>query len=136
MHIDGWCGTMSILINERGKGNNMQLDFSNHDAAQDMITIIEKDKGLSPIEAINFCIDQDMYDRILETGWASIALNLWGHGDPEREWNKMETPYLDIKIDESKKKLIHNIALKEKVDIETAVSYFLIFTMDKMGYHI
>ena len=112
----------------------MQLDFSNHDAAQDMITIIEKDKGLSPIDAIKFCIDQDIYNRIIETGWASIALDLWGHD--EREWSKLETPYLDAEIDEDKQNLVNKIVLKEKVDIETAVSYFLIFTMEKMGYHI
>ena len=114
----------------------MQLNFSNHRAAQDMIRIIEKDKGLSAVEAINFCINQNVYKRILETGWASIALNLWGHDDPEREWSKMDNPYLDVDIEESKLKLVNDIAMKEKTDIETSICYFLIFTMEKMGYHI
>ena len=114
----------------------MQLDFSDYDAAQDMITIIEMEKSLSPIDAIKFCINQDTYNQILKTGWASIAVSLWGHDDPEREWSKMKTPYLEVEIEEDKQKLVDDIVLKEKVDIEMAISYFLIFTMQKMGYHI
>ena len=114
----------------------MQLNFSNHRAAQDMISIIEKDKGLSAVEAINFCINQEAYKRILETGWAAIALNLWGHDDPERVWSKMDNPHLDVEIVDNKKKLINDISFKEKIDIETTIGYFLIFTMEKMGYHI
>lgn len=114
----------------------MQLNFTNHSAAQDMIRIIEKDKGLSAVDAINFCIDQKIYNRILKTGWASIALDLWGHDDPEREWSQMEAPRLNVEIDEGKQNLVNNIVLKEKVDIETAISYFLIFAMEEMGYHI
>lgn len=114
----------------------MKLNLENHDAAQDMIILIEKDKCLSATDAIKFSINQDIHDKILNTGWASIALELWGHDDPDREWNKMEEPYIEVEIEENKLKLIEDIAKKEKVDIVTAVSYFLIFTMDTLGYHI
>lgn len=114
----------------------MELNFKKNYAAQDMVTIIQKDKNLSAQDAIKFSINQDMYNQILSTGWASIALGLWGHDDPEREWNKMDTPDLEVEIDDSQQKLLSDIARKEKVDIETAVSYFLLFTMDALGYHI
>lgn len=114
----------------------MKLDFKNHPAAQDMIKIIERDKRLETSEAIKFSVNDKMYNKIVNTGWASIALNLWGHDDPEREWDEMENPCVDVEIEEDKNRLIEAIAKKEKVDIETAVSYFLIFTMDFLGYHI
>lgn len=114
----------------------MKLNFKKHKAAQDMITLIEKDKCLSASDAIKFSINQDIHDKILNAGWASIALGLWGHGDPDREWNKMDNPSIEVEIEEDKLKLVDDIAQKEKVDIVTAVSYFLLFTMDALGYHI
>lgn len=114
----------------------MKLNFKKNPAAQDMITIIQKDKCLSAPDAIKFSINKDIYSKILSTGWASIALGLWGHDDPEREWNRMDNPYFEVEIEESKQKLVYDIARKEEVDIETAICYFLIFTMDALGYHI
>lgn len=113
-----------------------KLDFSNHPAAQDMISIIEHDKEMSATEAIKFAINDTIYHSILEAGWASIALSLWGHDDPEREWEVIENPCFDVELDESKINLVSKVIKKEGVDLETAVSYFLIFTMDSMGYHI
>ncbi len=114
----------------------MKLDFSNHPEAQDMISIIMHDKGISIVEAIDFAINKKNYQSIIQTGWASIALSLWGHADPEREWESIETSCLEIELEESKCDLINKVVKKERVDVETAVSYFLIFTMDSMGYHI
>lgn len=132
--MDSWHGMISLVNYERGM--YMKLNFKNHKAAQDMITLIEKDKSLSASDAIKFSINQDIHDKILNTGWASIALGLWGHDDPDREWNKMKNPYIEVEIEENKLKLVNDIAKKEKVDIVTAVSYFLIFTMDSLHYHI
>ena len=114
----------------------MKLNFRKHKAAQDMITLIEKDKCLSAPDAIKFSINQEIHDIILNTGWASIALGLWGHDDPDREWNKMDNPCIEVEIEGDKLKLVDDISQKEEVDIVTAVSYFLLFTMDKLGYHI
>jgi len=114
----------------------MLLDFNNHLAAQDMITIIKKDKSLSEDEAIRFSINQDIYDEILSAGWTSIALDLWGHDDPEREWGSMDNPCVEINIEDEKIELINNIAKNDKIDIEKSISYFLIFTMQELGYHI
>jgi len=116
--------------------NLIKLNFSKHPEAQDMIKIIEKDKCLSTTEAINFSINSEIYHRILETGWGSIALSLWGHDDPEREWEKMNNPCVEVDLEESKLKEVNDITKKDKIDTETAVTYFLIFTMELLGYHI
>ncbi|NLO84907.1 MAG: hypothetical protein GX096_05710 [Clostridiales bacterium] len=112
------------------------LNFSDNLAAQDMIKIVMKEKDLSVKAAIEFSINHDMHKEIIEKKYGSIALNLWGHGDAEREWDVLDEPIIDIEFDELREDLINDITKKEKVDIETAVSYFLIFTMDYLGYHI
>ena len=93
-------------------------------------------KGLSATEAIAFSVNCDIYDRILRTGWASIALGLWGHGDPDRKWKKLDEPHIKIEFDELSQHLINDVMKKEDVKLETAVSYFLIFTMESLDYHI
>lgn len=113
-----------------------QLDFRNHSAAQDMIRIIMRDENLTVNEAIEFAINREMHKTILREGYASIALDLWGHDDPEREWDTLEDPIVDIELDKLRERLVEDISEKQNVDTETAVSYFLIFTMDSMGYHI
>lgn len=114
----------------------MNLDFSNHHETQDMIKIIEADKNLTAADAIEFSINENIYKRIIDTGWASIALSMWGHAEPDRKWSVLESPHLEIEIDEEKEQLINKVIKKERVDLETAISYFILFTMDSMGYHI
>ena len=162
----------------------IKLDFSTHPAAQDMIRIVMAKKGLSAKEAIDFAVNREMADRILQTGWGSIALGLWGHGGPMREWDVLDDPMIEMEFDELREGLINEVIAKEKVDTgtwvytetdddedtdddmemdfdaeadfdmemnvnmeadvderenidaETAVSYFLIFTMESFGYHI
>ena len=114
----------------------IKLDFTNFLAAQDMIKIVEKDKNLSSEEAIIFSINSNNYNQILKTGWADIALSLWGHGGPNRKFYVMNDPCFEIDFEESKLNLMKAITKKYNVSIETAVSYFLIFTMSSLDYHI
>lgn len=114
----------------------LKLDFINNLAAQDMIKIIMKEKGLPANEAIEYSINREAHHEILKKGYASIAFDLWGHGDPEREWYVLDKTIFDLELDKLKKDFIEDIAEKEDVDMETAVCYFLIFTMDALGYHI
>ncbi len=114
----------------------LKLNFEGSMAAQDMIRIVMRDKGLSASGAINFSVNQDMYHKIIKEGYASIAYNLWGHDDPERKWDKLENPAFEVDLGKEKEKLVIDISKKENVDMETAVGYFLIFTMDFLGYHI
>ena len=114
----------------------LKLDFSHNLAAQDMINIIMKKENLSDKEAVEYAINYDMYGRIVRTGWASIAFDLWGHGDPERNWTKLKNPIIEIEVDSVKEHLITDIAKKENVDTEMAIGYFLIFVTESLGHHI
>jgi len=114
----------------------VKLDFSKKLAAQDMIKIVMKEKGLSVKEAIDFSINHEIYQSILKAGYASIALDLWGHGGPVRKWEKPDNPVIEIEFDKLKERLVDEIAEKEEVDTVTAISYFLLFTMASLGYHI
>lgn len=101
-----------------------------------MIRLIMKEKEISAVEAVAFSINSDIYSEIIGAGWASIALSLWGHDDPEREWLKLDNAIIDINFDQTATSLIQKVKSKEKVDDKTAIAYFLIFTMDSLGYHI
>ena len=114
----------------------LKLDLTNNLAAQDMISIVMREKNLSPIEAIGFSINREMLQKILKEGYASIALDLWGHDDPEREWGVLDELILELDLDKLQERFIEDIIEKEGVDTETAICYFLIFTMDFLGYHI
>lgn len=114
----------------------IQLDFKDNLAAQDMIRIIMRDKNLSVNGAIDFAINREMYKTILKEGYASIAFSLWGHDDPEREWDTLENPIIDVELDKLRQRLVEDISERQNVDTETAICYFLIFTMDFLGYHI
>jgi hypothetical protein len=114
----------------------IKLNLSNNLAAQDMISIVMKEKDLSATQAIEYSISRDRHQKILQEGYASIALDLWGHDNPERKWKTLDELILDLELDEEKEHFVEDIAEKEGVDTEIAVCYFLIFLMDRLGYHI
>ena len=114
----------------------MKLDLKNNAAAQDMIRIIMREKDLSAEDAVTFAVNRDIYQKILKAGYALIAFDLWGHDNPERVWDTISSPVIDLKLDKFQGRLIEDISEKENVDYETAICYFLIFTMDYLGYHI
>ena len=101
-----------------------------------MIRIIMREEDLSAKDAVTFAVNRDMHQKILDAGYASIALDLWGHDNPERVWDTLSNPVVDLELDKLQERLIKDISEKEDVDYETAICYFLIFTMDYLGYHI
>ena len=114
----------------------LKLNFTENLTAQDMISIVMKDKNLSEKDAVEFSINLEMYGKIVKEGYASIAFDLWGHDNPGRKWNKLSSPIIEINVDAEKEWLIADIAKKENVDTEMAVGYFLIFMMGSLRYHI
>lgn len=117
----------------------IQLNFTNNENAQDMINIIMKDKNLSDKDAISFAINEKICNKIQKAGYASIAFNLWGHAEYEKEWLLLDNPVIEVELTAKQLQLINRIINIEKdptLDINMAVSYFLIFTMDSMGYDI
>lgn len=114
----------------------IQLDFTNLCAAQDMIAIIQKERNCTVQEAVLFSINSANCKSIMDTGWASIAYSLWGHDDPERKWLFLNSPKVDVEFSETDIKYLKKVAKAEKVKVVTAVCYFLVFTMQSLGYHI
>jgi hypothetical protein len=112
------------------------VDFTEFPDAQDMIRIVMDEKKLSPEEAVKFSVNRTIYQRIIKAGYASIALPLWGHDDPERERKALDKPIGEVEFDKLSQNLINDIMEKEEVEFEIAVSYFLLFTMEALGYHI
>jgi hypothetical protein len=112
------------------------INLTKHSAAQDMVRIVMDKKGLPAQEAIASTVNHDIYLRIIEAGYASIAVDLWGHGGPARRRLKLKEPQIEIEFDELSQGMLNEIMKKEMVDLETALSYFLIFTMESFGYHI
>lgn len=102
----------------------IKLNFSNNAAAQDMISLIQKEKNLSGEEAIKFSVNKEIFREILNAGWASIALPLWGHDNPNREWNVLDNPFFEFEVDKLTYNLINELSIKENVDTVTSVSYF------------
>ena len=119
-----------------GVEREMKLDLNKNAAAQDMIRIIMRDKSMLPDEEVKFAINRQMHQKILQGGYASIAFDLWGHDNPEREWDKLDNPIIEVDLDKLSTRLVEDIMEKEDVSAELAVCYFLIFTMDYLGYHI
>ena len=81
-------------------------------------------------------LSSNLLHRDNQRKYASIAFDLWGHDDPTREWETLEEPIMDLELDKLRSRLVEDIAEKQDVDAETAICYFLIFTMDFLGYHI
>lgn len=114
----------------------MTIDLTEEEAMQDMITLIMRRKNITAVEAVSLSINQQNYKNIVQTGWASIAVSMWGHDDYDREWFELDENVFEIELDDTQSKYLADICKKEKTDTVTAISYFLIFTMDELGYHI
>ena len=118
------------------KAPKIRIDFSDDINAQDMLKQIMKSKNLTADKAILSSITQNNCLTILSTGWAGIAVSLWGHDDPDREFEQLDNPIVEIKLSKDKIRLLDIVMDKEKVSLEDAILYFMIFTLKSLGYHI
>lgn len=123
-------------ITKKIKKEKISLNFTNDEIAQDMLVKIMNDKKLNPEKAILSSITQKMFVRIIETGWGQVALPLWGHDNPDRKWEKLDNPIVEIKLNKDKERLVSVIMEKENVQFKTAVMFFMLFTLESLGYHI
>lgn len=112
------------------------FNFENDKNAQDMLMKIMKHKKLSPDKAILSTITQRNCIRIIETGYSGIALSLWGHDNPYREWEKLDNKIVKFKLSKEKERLVNIIMEKENVNFSTAVLYFMLYALESLGYHI
>ena len=75
-----------------------------------------KEKELSAQDVVVFAVNRDMHQKILKQGYASIALDLWGHDNPGQVWDTLAVPVVDLKFDKLQERLIEDISEKQNVD--------------------
>ena len=121
---------------KRNKLPVITLDFSEDINAQDMLSKIMKHKNSTPDKAILSTITHKNCVTILTTGWAGMAVSLWGHADPDGEREKLENPKVEIKLSKDKARLVAIVMAAEKVSYTEAILYYMIFTLEALGYHI
>ena len=120
----------------KNETSNEIVDFSDDINAQDMVAKIMKSKNLSPSQAVSSSITQSNWIRIINTGWADIAVAHWGHGDIVDTREKLQNPVIEIKLSKDKCYLIRTLMKKQEISFTTAISYFMIFKLQSLGYHI
>ena len=121
---------------QKRKAHVITIDFSKETDAQDMLSKIMKKKNLTPEKALLSTITQKNFATILATGWAGMAVSFWGHADPDGEREKLEDPIVKIKLSKDKERLIRFVMEEENVSFLEALLYFMIFTLESLGYHI
>lgn len=114
----------------------MELHFEYLPQAQDMLLVVMKKENISAAEAVKHVVNKSMLQRISQTGWASEAFMRWRHYDPAYKYKLLEKPVFNVSFTKEQLTLIELVMEIENVNVETAIGYFLIFTMDAYGYHI
>ena len=122
--------------NKSYKKSPIILDFSDTRNPQDMLKKIMKKKSLNADKAITSSITQKNCIRIIETGYADVALSMWGHDNPYAEREKLDNPIVKFKLSKDKERLVNLIMEKEQVSFQTAILYFMLFALEALGYHI
>ena len=61
---------------------------------------------------------------------------MWGHADPDGEREKLDNHVVEFKLSKDKERLVGLIMDKENVSFEVAILYFMLFTLESLGYHI
>ena len=125
----------------------LKMNFENEWEAQDMISILTSKYNISAEEAILSVITEKNFKRIMKEGWAELAVNNWFiHNNNDNIWeqdgtyaisyNELKNPLVDIDFSPKQINMIDAVKHYEKVEIEKVISYFLIFEMESLGYHI
>ena len=122
--------------NKKQNNSKSFIDFAKDRNAQDMLTKLMRDKNLPPDKSILSSITQTNCLRIIETGYASVALSLWGHANPNSKKEKLDNPRVEFKLNKAKERLVVLIMQKEDVGFKEAIQYFMLFALEGLGYHI
>lgn len=121
---------------KKRKASTFSINYADDKIAQDMICTIMRERNLTPTKAILSSITQRNCVTILSTGWAGIAVAHWGHDNPDREWQTLENPVVELKLSKDKERLVAIVMEKEKISFSETLLYFMIFALNALGYHI
>jgi hypothetical protein len=114
----------------------MKVDYRYNIDAQDMLTKIMHATNLSPEKALLSTITLKNFERIFSTGWAGIAVSLWGHDDPEAKRESLDNPTIEFQLSKDQVHFLQVVMEKERIPFREAILYFMIFTLESLGYHI
>ena len=119
----------------------IEIDARKHPAVQDMLGIMMNADKVTCPTAASSVVNKERYNNIAETQWGVIAVDLWGHGDPHREWNKLENPVFEMPVTEEQVDLMAEVLRYSIEDTKhpfavDALALFLVFEMQHRGYHI
>jgi len=114
----------------------ISLDFTDDEIAQDMICTIMKDKKMKVEQAIKSCVTDENLLSVIKTGWASIAVSLWGHAESNKLFKKLDEPLIKVVLDSNEKAKLDAMIGKEIHSYEEAVLQLMIFDLESLGYHI
>ena len=123
------------------------IDLKNEYEAQDMISILLKKNNTTEEKVILSVINEKNFKRIVDEGWARLAVRNWFihnnndnmayiDGNYAISFTELKSPKIEIDFKPKQIDFLEAIMFHEKVKIEEAISYFLIFEMESLGYHI
>ena len=116
--------------------NKIVIDLKGMPHVQDMIKTIMNEKNLAAGKAVSSSITHKNFVRIVDTGYGDIAISLWGHDNPYKKYERLENQVIEIKLSNEKKYLLETIMKNQRLSLVDAISHFVIFNLESLGYHI
>lgn len=119
----------------------VHIDTRFNPEVQDMLSIIMAANHVDCAVAAASAINEKNSRAIEETGWSVIAVHQWGHAEPNRVWNKLETPVFDISLSQEQVDFLIS-ACRESIRCggegaeADGLALLLIFEMSRRGRHI
>lgn len=119
----------------------VHIDTRFNPEVQDMLSIIMAANHVDCAVAAASAINEKNCRAIEETGWSVIAVRQWGHAEPNRVWNKLETPVFDIFLSQEQVDFLIS-ACRESIRCggegaeADGLALLLIFEMSRRGRHI
>ena len=109
-------------------------EFNNHKEAQDMIVTLSSEMNLSYSEAIKSALSSANLANI-KKGFIHIAYPMWRHEDFDYTFKKMTSSEVEIDVSDKEFIRIAYVAMKNEVDINKSIDYFVLSELESLGYH-
>ena len=118
------------------RASTRTVDFSNNITAQDMLIHIMRKTNLPPENALLWTLKKDIFINVIMTPWTDLAVSYWGHDDPNKKHEKLANPILKINLTYDQRQIIQSAMFLRKITFKKALTHFMIFALESLGYHI
>lgn len=114
------------------------INFRNNKIAQDLVNVLLEDStGANVQKVISSAINKSTLDDIMSNAsWIDTSYTLWENYKNGREWYELEEPVICLTLSDNKTKLLRKVEKALGVSTSTAVSYFLLYSVKQLGYHL